>query len=177
METIMRKKSWPIENAIAVLALIGVLCLVVAGFLNHTVFFIQLPLVAVAVSLAIIYVYRIKKRMGTFLKLASENIGVSHKDALSSFPIPAFIAQYDGEILWYNDIFKENVLQGEDIYGCNYKKLIPGFSKSCIQQKTGFDISYNKREYTVYTSEYSGSGKKFLVFYFIDDTYFKYIEE
>ncbi len=91
---------------------------------------------------------------------------------LSNFKISVIYTTENGEILWYNDFFS-TVLKGNDCYGMNvYEVLRLNKDKVLSEGKDG--ISFNGREYTVYSSFADGLNS-YGVFYLIDDTNFKKI--
>lgn len=85
--------------------------------------------------------------------------------------IPVAIISKD-TIVWYNDVFREKMLGGNDSYLIQTEKIIPGFEveKSCSE--TGFDIVIEGREYTVFSSTPTEETKLW-VSYFVDDTQYK----
>ncbi len=85
--------------------------------------------------------------------------------------IPVAIVSKD-TIVWYNNSFKDNFLNGNDSYLIQLDKILPDFDlkKSC--EKSGTDIVVNNKEYTVFSSE-PNEETALWVSYFVDDTQYK----
>ena len=85
--------------------------------------------------------------------------------------IPVAIISKD-TIVWYNDSFRESILDGRDSYLAQVEKVLPGFDveKSCEDE--GLNIVNGGREYTVFSSTPTDETKLW-VSYFVDDTQYK----
>ncbi|MBR5251589.1 MAG: hypothetical protein IKV52_02060, partial [Oscillospiraceae bacterium] len=85
--------------------------------------------------------------------------------------IPVAIISKD-TIVWYNESFRDRMLEGNETYLIQLQKVIPGFDveKSCGEN--GFNIEVAGREYTAFSSTPTDETKLW-VSYFVDDTVYK----
>ncbi len=106
--------------------------------------------------------------------LHGENYGVTNgefQQGLQALNTPVAIVQ-NGKVLWYNVLFREEILHGYDDYYMNISQILPNVESmnSLVAQKA--DAVINESLYTVYASE-STSGKDTFTLYFINDTQVK----
>ncbi len=78
-----------------------------------------------------------------------------------------------GGVVWYNDAFRDKILQGEDCYLTPVEKIIPGFDPSSSTGREGLSITLDKSRFTVYSARASDDNTLW-VCYFVDDTLLKY---
>lgn len=94
-----------------------------------------------------------------------ENPGIT-----GEFPMPALIADIDGQITWYNEAFEKNVLFDSTIDNANILKLTGGLTPSQIADSTdGVSIEFSDRNYRVYSERFGGE-KAIYCLFFIDNT-------
>lgn len=91
--------------------------------------------------------------------------------SLAQLKIPVLVLSGD-TVLWYNDAFVQDVLAGEDLCFAPVGKLLPGFDKLQIDERTGQDLLCGNARFTVYGSGVQ-MGKNMFVAYFIENTQLK----
>ncbi len=91
--------------------------------------------------------------------------------SLAELPVPVMLL--DGKtIVWYNDLFREQVLAGEDAVQPAVDRFLPGFDPAVCSRPHGQDLAANGSRFTAYASPVKGASGGSLV-YLIDDTFFK----
>ncbi len=86
--------------------------------------------------------------------------------------IPLTIVE-KGSIVWYNEAFRNAILNGEDCYLSPVKKVIPRLDIAAAGTAKGDAITVDDRRYTVFASDASDD-ESLWVCYFVDDTTLKY---
>jgi Predicted signaling protein consisting of a modified GGDEF domain and a DHH domain len=90
---------------------------------------------------------------------------------LEKFPLPAVIIADQGDVVWGNIAFRENICGEEGFAGDSILKYVYPKTLRQIMGESGTAVSYKNRKYTVYGAR---TEQGFLL-YFIDDTEFKAI--
>lgn len=109
-----KKKFWIIRPANVVLICICILLIILLYFANIKYFIITAPSVLIFLSLYLHRLYKTQDMLRVLITSANNSIS-NHDDdtGLISNPIPSIILTDSGEIVWYNDAFKNNVLEVE----------------------------------------------------------------
>ena len=82
-------------------------------------FYIAAGITVVGIIVSLLLMRRIKKYINSFLVHMGQSLTTVQQDALIDFPIPVFVVDRDGEILWYNQKASGSVLEGENFYRKN----------------------------------------------------------
>ncbi len=118
-----------------------------------------------------------KKDIGRYLRRIAGSLNQSEQDALSAFPLPVMVSAVNGEIIWYNDLFRHQVLDGNELFGESAGVPTGGATMGELQKKKFIDVSYAGRRYTVYISPVRVREATLYVLYYVDDTQLKEIAE
>ncbi len=123
-------------------------------------------------ALFIFLVVNIKKTHRAIVKLLhgenySKKAG-SLQQGLQSLIMPVLVVKQNN-MLWYNNAFKEEVLNGYDEYYKNVQQILPNIEsvKDIVDEK--IDIEINDELYTVYANCAQDDAETFIL-YFINDT-------
>lgn len=130
------------------------------------------PAVLVAVA-ALIVLWQLH-RLRTFVAryLSGEHFeGSEVQYSLSRMPMPALLVG-DGMILWYNDLFRDRVLQGQDAVTASVGSVLPELDLAVCARPHGQDLPIDGVRFTAYASPAAGS-RGATVVYLIDDTVYK----
>ncbi len=130
------------------------------------------PAVLVLVALLLMIVQNRRLRSFVAQKLCGNTFdGSDVQYSLSRVPVPAFLVA-DGVILWYNDLFRQMVLEGEDAVHPAVSGLLPNLDLSVCCRSHGQDLPVGKYRFTAYASPGAGTRAATIV-YLIDDTFYK----
>ncbi len=165
------KQQKPFDPRIIIGMLSGLLLLISAGctVVDLRYGLISLAVSAVAIALVILaqaryhnYYYRIISEIGG--SLDAEN----HK-ALLHFPMPVIVCSKDRNILWYNDLFRSEVLRTEDLYGESFD-AISEESLSVFCKPEGLQLSWQGGTYLVFGHCSQENAYPLYILYFTDVT-------
>ena len=130
------------------------------------------PAVLVVAALGVLWYQR--RRLRTFVakNLCStdfENSRIQY--SLTGLPIPTMLIA-DGRVLWYNTIFREEVLNGTDAVTRPIDRLFPELDLAVCSRPHGQDLSVGNKRFTAYAGAAKGSRGTNIV-YLVDDTAYK----
>ena len=130
------------------------------------------PAVLVVAALGVLWYQR--RRLRTFVakNLCStdfENSRIQYR--LTGLPIPTMLIA-DGRVLWYNTIFREEVLNGTDAVTRPIDRLFPELDLAVCSRPHGQDLTVGDKRFTAYAGAAKGSRGANIV-YLVDDTVYK----
>ena len=130
------------------------------------------PAVLVVAALGVLWYQR--RRLRTFVakNLCStdfENSRIQY--SLTGLPIPTMLIA-DGRVLWYNTIFREEVLNGTDAVTRPIDRLFPELDLAVCSRPHGQDLTVGNKRFTAYAGAAKGSRGANIV-YLVDDTLYK----
>ena len=117
------KRFWNIKIHIMILL---ALCLILSLLLwqgNKVVFWTALPVVLVFGLLTILRLRKLRRQIGELLTVQAQRLKSGDREALEQFPIPAIALSGRREILWYNGLFRDEVLGQHDLAGDSFDRI------------------------------------------------------
>lgn len=120
-----------------------------------------------------------KKYMFRSINKFLEDLGDTKQNLINSLKLPIIMVDGDGEVIWYNSVFRANVLLNADIFGKNIKVVIENFEANMLNDEAKVTTKYKNKIYDVYTSlskNKSEQDKKTYIMFFIDATRRKELE-
>ena len=144
---------------------------------QHTIAYIEAGL---GLLLAVIVWFAEKKNFNDLKKtvtILNSHIVTQDDDRVSSIPLPFVIVSQDGGIVWYNDLFENEIIGENELTNKQIRAFVPESKLDSEERSSTFNASYNGKRYTVYVSSLPGSNQKNYALYFIDDTYYKDIAD
>lgn len=130
------------------------------------------PAVLVVLALGIVWYQRRRLRAFVAKNLCStdfENSRIQY--SLAGLPIPTMLIA-DGRVVWYNTIFREEVLNGTDAVTRPVNRLFPELDLAVCSRPHGQDLTVGDKRFTAYAGSAKGSRGTSLV-YLVDDTVYK----
>lgn len=167
-----KKKFWNFSSIFYIEIASCILLLILSIIKGGTWFYIISPLVIVAIIFTIYRMLNLHKDITIFLKNMSEHLDINNLNNIFDLPMPVFVISDKNEISWYNDNFKENVLNGEDIYGMDIS-VITSTAIERLRDYPGHIISYNDKFYKIYTVNSQDVAGGYYMFYMIEITSLK----
>lgn len=170
----MEKKYWWLRPVLAAPLALGALLTLLSAFVNIYLFYLE-ALLLICVTMYVLFKLRgFQQDMYAFLSYLSDNLTLTRRESLENIPFPIMVGDKDGKIVWYNRRCKDDVLQGEDLFGAPVSDVVAGADPAqpaCVQ---GSGIRYKNRLYTVHVSAVaSEEGAPVSVYFLIDDTTLK----
>ncbi len=146
-------------------------CLLLLPYLlyNQTIYFIAVSVVAVFALFMVYLYFAIKKRRYKILRGIAKQLDPENKEILNCFPIPTVVCDGNGAIVWYNLLFRNQVLLKSDILGEDIKER---FSKLVSDENEILEtsLSYMGKHYRVFKSGITSEIGMLSSYYFIDNT-------
>lgn len=165
------KRKGGIDVALVVLLLVACAALAVPVALLQPQWLVAPALlVLAALLLLVLQVRRLRAFVARQLS-GKEFEGSEVQYSLSRLPVPAMLVA-DGTVLWYNDLFRDAVLDGSDAVRAPAAGLLPGLDLSVCARPHGQDLPVGRYRFTAYASPAAGS-RGATVVYLIDDTFYK----
>ena len=130
------------------------------------------PAVLVVAALGVLWYQRLRLRTFVAKNLCStdfENSRIQY--SLTGLPIPTMLIA-DGRVLWYNTIFREEVLNGTDAVTRPIDRLFPELDLAVCSRPHGQDLTVGNKRFTAYAGAAKGSRGANIV-YLVDDTVYK----
>lgn len=140
---------------------------------------------AVAFTVAFVFVFCagliysafVVKTTRKFVTEINRSLSGKETDSVNELPIPGLISNTYGDVLWYNESFKNTFINTENSEKINLKNLFKDIPFSSLTDESVIDIEYEDKKYTVYISRLHENNLPLLSFYFLDNTYYKNVEE
>lgn len=167
-------KKWKMYFLISPILL--VLCVALLVFLipvffyHRVLFYAQAAVAALLIGVTIAYMCRLQRNVRRYLGGAADALDQESKRALESSPLPVLLIAVDGEVVWYNDLFRGEVLSGQDVYGKALEEQFVGLTVSKLSQRYIPQVAYNGKTYAVYTAKLRKRGTAAYLLYFTDIT-------
>lgn len=169
------KKTWFVTPVILVLIAALIAITICSLFFNVTLFIVQAAVVIPVCCFAVIRLILMKNTLKRYLVSVADIFEKSRRYSLSNFALPLVVISEQGEIVWYNLNFENEVLQGSSKLGDNIADIIKTPGLDVIVSAQMFEISLGGRDYSVYSNKMIENGKKIISLFFVDDTEYKQI--
>lgn len=173
------KRQMALFSVLAVaLALLAGGCTAVLSAYASSLFWLPLVLLAVII-LGIVMVLVFAKRMYTdWLRRLAGALDPEYRASLQQFPLPALLLGADGEILFSNDLFVEQVTGGTPpIYGQSVQRLFSELDVTTLSEKRVADLERANQKFTAYIATIGKEKDNLYAVYFLDNTELKGIAE
>ncbi len=175
----MKEKNFFFKIQLVILSIILVIASVSLAFVNsHDNFSNVLIVVLVVLSLVITSaacVLAARKSIREYFLSAAKHISSADDSAMNEFPLSMLVVR-DGEVVWYNNSFRNHVLKGADVFGCESSFIFDENAKLQLQAKNEARVEYNNQFFNVYslncTRDYQGQ----YIYFFYDDTAFSQLK-
>ena len=119
---------------IALLAVLAVMTLL-SWFWNPYIFVVFAALFAIATLATVWLNVRFQHHFYRYLEKISQSLNMIDQDVLNHFPLPAMVLGSDTKVVWYNDLFRQKVLQGRDVFGGKFSRILPDLTVEDMVEK------------------------------------------
>ena len=157
--------------ALLLLLLVAIVAMVVPVALTQPAL-LAVPAVLVLITLCVVLYQRRRLRAFLARQLCStdfENSRIQY--SLANLPIPTVLVN-DGRILWYNQYFRQDVLNDYDAVTRPVNRVLPELDLAVCSRPHGQDLKVGERRFTAYAGSAKGSRGANIV-YLVDDTVYK----
>lgn len=165
------KKRLLVVSWMAIIVLFAFL--VVCGLLM--VYSLPLGIVSFAVwcvaTVASLYIFiRYQRWLKRVISYLAETLDPQCREHLSTYPMPIAAVNEAGDLMYYNDRFRNDVLSGEDMLGHTIDKVLDGIGMQRLASESKLDVRRGSRYMTMYVQRLSMEKENAYVLYFHDNT-------
>ena len=149
-------------------AICFILMSAVAAFIDYRIAIIGIGMAALLVAFIVADIFSVRRSVK---RLFIKAIGMDsqQKTALSGLNLPVVAINGHGEVLWYNDTFKQTIINRE-IYLESLTDSIPSFNLEDARSQQVQSLSLSGRHYSVYTISSREKQSDVCFSIFFDDT-------
>lgn len=167
----MRRKVWVSSPVFYVITVAMLMMAGISWFWNDTVFLAELAIAVVSTVAVMLLTERFKAHVSTAVKSAQKILTGEEYRSLQDFAMPLAVVGDEGDVIWVNRSFFEDVSGKRECRGENILKFIYPKTVQQIMDENGADVTVGLRQFTVFATktEYGS------IMYFVDDTYYKEI--
>ena len=131
---------------------------------------------AASVAFSVLFAGAVRENLYRYVTWISQSFDTSNKDTLNSIPVPVVTVTEQGEIIWYNEQFREVILLGADAQGVKLPRVFKGFDEMWLAADHKFEIKKDKKVYLVSVGVHDLEENKQYALYFNDITDLKKTE-
>lgn len=168
-----KKQLWHFEPILYLgVGVLVIICLI-SFFWNIKVAIAELAAAAAVIFFVAVKVRSCRRNMRQIVAESVRNLSPADICELETFPLPVSVITEKGEIIWYNGLFKTNVLLDKDSFGAALKTVVKGINKDFMKKlAAGADVSgaAGGRKFTVFGSQRQDGNFQL---YFVDNTSLK----
>lgn len=165
------QKLWTVSTSVILLSVLLAGSIAVGYFFPvPVVFYAEMAVAAVGIAWTIVRQYRFRRDVKRYLAAIAGRLGDADRQALFAFPIPTVAVGEQGEIIWYNPAFEQDVLDGGNAYGESIEALTGGLPVTFFQDASTQPVRLENRWYTVYSNPVESDGAPLYLLYYVDDT-------
>ncbi|HEX3016810.1 MAG TPA: DHH family phosphoesterase [Caproicibacter sp.] len=169
----MKRKVWASSPVFFTISAVMLAMAGVSWFWNSTVFYVEISVAAVSIAAVLMATAHFHAHVSDAVKSAQTVLSGEQYRLMQKFALPIVVVGEAGDMVWINESFWNTVCEKRECRGENIQKFIYPKTVQEILKADGTDISVGKRRYTVYGTE-TASGS---MMYFVDNTYYKDIEQ
>ncbi len=173
-----RLAVWSVSPVILLFGILSFLLLLTLLFVNRTVFWFA---AAVSVLVWAYGLWRIRKLKSDLQRYAvgiSQQLNQQNRKALEETPLPIVLVSDENEIVWYNELFRHDVLKDADRLGEEISTVFPAISAAKLSARFIPQVACDTATYAVYTAKLKTHGEASgYVLYCVDNTELAHIAE
>jgi len=143
-------------------------------FNNSVLFWIQLAITLACVVAMILSNVFANRRIHRLVQSVTQTLKAVDTDLIKDYPLPVVVANDKGEVVWYDDCFRNKVIENNDIYGTSAKDIFPTLKFLAEEFTSGTaETEYNGKKYTVYGVKTKSNNETKYIFYLAENTELK----
>lgn len=175
---------WPASNIMLFLVIMmGVMTAFTAFVENPSkLLLIHCTVTAFSLLAVVLLSDRLRSDVGDFLEKLTDGMTPSKRSRLTGIPLPSAVLGKKGELIWYNEQFKQSLLGGAEQLGTSVSRLCDAFDMDSVRSGKSFQVHWGDRWWSCSCSEGGvdkggdiGEGR--YIVYFSDITGLKRTEE
>ena len=147
------KKIWKSYNILLLDLLAALICIAITCFSNLKLAIGEAALAVVLVFLHVVYLRAVKNKLLYRMKAVSDELDYETGKALSVLTVACTIVDAEGNMVWFNDTFRDSFSISGKTPVCDLKTLLKRDKIDKLLEGRGFKIRVGQRYFAVYSSE------------------------
>lgn len=143
-------------------------------FINKYLFIAEIVVLLLVLGYVAGRLLRLRRDVARYMNRVVASLNHTERGAVENFPLPALVCSAEGEILWYNSLFRNSVLDNNEVYGESVSSVTGG--KAVGELKNGMEITLESHQYRVMIRNIGAREKGLRILYYIDITHLKEVE-
>ena len=152
---------------------VSVILCVVTFFYNYMVALCESAVIVILLIFAVSVKNFQFKRLIARINACQSFISAENGNGLENFSIPVVLFGSDSKIIWYNTVFKRNIIANTSPRGDSIEQFTGGIGIEKIRESETFECEYNGKSYTAFHSFTEYKKEMLYALYFIEDTELK----
>lgn len=165
-----QKKFWKVYLPFLLLVGLSVVLLMILFFANQRFFFPSLVISLAVFAFAIGYSLHSRNVIRKQLFELASRLNSRDRAALESTPISVLLLSETGEIVWYNDRFRKQVLKGIETFGRPIESVFANITISRLFNGEEIEVSTDSGTFLVFSSKITTQGLTSFVLYCVENT-------
>ena len=170
-----RRTVWSVSPIVILFGALSFLLLVCLLLLNRTVFWIAAAVSVIVWSYSLWRLLYLKRDVRRYLAGITEHLSQQDRTALEGTPIPVVVVSDSNEIVWYNNLFRREVLRSNDSLGVPLDKVFTNLTAGQLAGRLLPEALCGDRTYSVYVSKLRVHDEVTYVLYCFDHTELSHI--
>jgi len=156
--------------------MIWILCLCLAAMSAVTFFFhiptacAELGITVVLTVISLVRLWKEQRDIDRYMRRVFRFINEADDQSMALSPLPIVAVLNNGQVLWHNRAFEEQVLAGESVKGKAADHILGNRELSSLDKTDSFEIDLADRHYMVRSSSVSLRDREIFVLYYLDVT-------
>ncbi len=146
----------------------------VSYFFDFYLFVAEITVLVIVLGYTVFRLLRLHRDVAYYMSRVAASLNHTERGAVENFPLPALVCSAEGEILWYNSLFRNTVLDNNEMYGEAVSGVTGGMAVGELE--SGMEITLNSRQYRVMMRNIGTRNRGLRILYYIDITHLKEVE-
>lgn len=164
------KKIWKLYPALVALAALSLALLFTLLFWNKRIFFVALVALLLVFAFVIGYFLLLSNTVRGYLGDVASRLNPQDRASLESTPMSVVLLSENGELIWYNDRFRKQVLKAVDAYGQSVSTVFPDLSLARLGGEEEVEVSTADGTFLLFSSKINHQGRLSYVLYCVENT-------
>lgn len=174
----MKFKALLYQNPLGFLsAVIVLLFTVIAMFIDSLLFTAFAVAFGIILCLNVLYSFYALRSTKRYVKALGKALSRGEADNITSLPLPAFLCDKAGNVVWYNKMFEEAIVESYNLKSVSAFDFFDDFSFNEFSEKRVLSAEFYDRRFTVFTAKAEDANNSLICFYLFDDTQLKELKE
>lgn len=148
-----QQNLWAITAGYTVLCAALIVFSVPVFFYNRILFYVQAAVALLLIGVTVWRLRRLQRDMRRYLNGIADSLNLEDRQALEATPLPVLLVTDTGEMVWYNTLFRREVLAGADAYGEPLETRFEGITVGKFHHRYWDHVRCGQAVYAVYIAK------------------------